>query len=105
MFDSHAHLNSDKFEGRYIENAKTVMENIDYVMIPAWDYNSSLKALEIAEISSNIYVALGLHPTEVPRFLDEAKQNGMSFEEYIEQELNKIEKLIIENKSKVVAIG
>ena len=42
MFDSHAHLNSDKFEGRYIENAKTVMENMDYVMIPAWDYNSSL---------------------------------------------------------------
>ena len=29
----------------------------------------------------------------------------MSFEEYIEEELNKIEKLIIENKSKVVAIG
>ena len=105
MFDSHAHLNSEKFEGRYLENVKSVMGEVEYVVIPAWDYQSSLKALEIADTNNNIYVALGLHPTEVPRFLDEAKQNGMSFEEYIEQELNKIEKLIIENKSKVVAIG
>ena len=105
MFDSHAHLNSDKFEGRYLENVKSVMEKVEYVVIPAWDYQSSLKALEIADTNNNIYVALGLHPTEVPRFLDEAKQNKMSFEEYIEQELDKIEKLILENRKKVVAIG
>lgn len=105
MFDSHAHLNSEKFEGRYIENTKKVMEEIEYVMIPAWDYQSSLKALELAKLSDNIYVALGLHPTEVPRFLEEAKQIGMNFDEYITQELSKIEKLIIENRSKVVAIG
>ena len=98
MFDSHAHLNSEKFEGRYLENAKSVMEKVEYVVIPAWDYQSSLKALEIADTNNNIYVALGLHPTEVPRFLDEAKQNKMSFEEYIEQELDKIEKLILENR-------
>lgn len=105
MFDSHAHLNSEKFEGRYIENTKKVMEEIEYVMIPAWDYQSSLKALELAKLSDNIYVALGLHPTEVPRFLEEAKQIGMNFDEYITQELGKIEKLIIENRRKVVAIG
>ena len=105
MFDSHAHLNSEKFEGRYIENTKKVMEEIEYVMIPAWDYQSSLKALELAKLSDNIYVALGLHPTEVPRFLEEAKQIGMNFDEYITQELSKIEKLIIENRNKVVAIG
>ena len=115
MFDSHAHLNSEKFEGRYLENAKSVMEKVEYVVIPAWDYQSSLKALEIADTNNNIfiyfdiiitiYVALGLHPTEVPRFLDEAKRNKMSFEEYIEQELDKIEKLILENRKKVVAIG
>ena len=45
MFDSHAHLNSDKFEGRYIENVKKVMERLEYVVIPAWDYESSIKAL------------------------------------------------------------
>lgn len=105
MFDSHAHLNSEKFEGRYIENTKKVMEEIEYVMIPARDYQSSLKALELAQLSDNIYVALGLHPTEVPRFLEEAKQIDMNFDEYITQELSKIEKLIIENRSKVVAIG
>ena len=81
MFDSHAHLNSEKFEGRYLENAKSVMEKVEYVVIPAWDYQSSLKALEIADTNNNIYVALGLHPTEVPRFLDEAKQNKISFED------------------------
>ena len=105
MFDSHAHLNSEKFEGRYIENTKKVMEEIEYVMIPAWDYQSSLKALELAQLSDNIYVALGLHPTEVQKFLEEAKQIGISFDEYITQELDKIEKLIIENRNKVVAIG
>ena len=105
MFDSHAHLNSDKFEGRYIENVKKVMERLEYVVIPAWDYESSIKALEISENYSNIYVALGLHPTEVPRFLKEAENLNLTFEEYINNILDKIEKLIVNNRKKVVAIG
>lgn len=105
MFDSHAHLNSDKFEGRYIENVKKVMERLEYVVIPAWDYESSIKALEISENHSNIYVALGLHPTEVPRFLKEAENLNLTFEEYIDDLLEKIENLIINNRKKVVAIG
>lgn len=105
MFDSHAHLNSDKFEGRYIENVKKVMERLEYVVIPAWDYESSIKALEISENYSNIYVALGLHPTEVPRFLKEAENLKLKFEEYIDDLLEKIENLIINNRKKVVAIG
>ncbi len=105
MFDSHAHLNSDKFEGRYIENVKKVMERLEYVVIPAWDYESSIKALEISENYSNIYVALGLHPTEVPRFLKEAENLNLTFEEYINDLLEKIENLIINNRKKVVAIG
>lgn len=105
MFDSHAHLNSDKFEGRYIENVKKVMERLEYVVIPAWDYESSIKALEISENYSNIYVALGLHPTEVPRFLKEAENLNLTFEEYINDLLEKIEKLIVNNRKKVVAIG
>lgn len=105
MFDSHAHLNSDKFEGRYIENVKKVMERLEYVVIPAWDYESSIKALEISENYSNIYVALGLHPTEVPRFLKEAENLKLTFEKYIDDLLEKIENLIINNRKKVVAIG
>ena len=105
MFDSHAHLNSDKFEGRYIENIKKVMERLEYVVIPAWDYESSIKALEISENYSNIYVALGLHPTEVPRFLKEAENLDLTFEKYIDDLLEKIENLIINNRKKVVAIG
>lgn len=105
MFDSHAHLNSDKFEGRYIENVKKVMERLEYVVIPAWDYESSIKALEISENYSNIYVALGLHPTEVPRFLKEAENLNLTFEEYINDLLEKIENLIVNNRKKVVAIG
>jgi len=105
MFDSHAHLNSDKFEGRYIENVKKVMERLEYVVIPAWDYESSIKALEISENYSNIYVALGLHPTEVPRFLKEAENLNLTFEKYIDDLLEKIENLIINNRKKVVAIG
>ncbi len=105
MFDSHAHLNSDKFEGRYIENVKKVMEKVEYVVIPAWDYESSIKALEISENYSNIYVALGLHPTEVPRFLKEAENLDLTFEKYIDDLLEKIENLIVNNRKKVVAIG
>ena len=105
MFESHAHLNRDKFEGRYIENVKKVMEKVEYVVIPAWDYESSIKALEISENYSNIYVALGLHPTEVPRFLKEAENLKLTFEKYIDDLLEKIENLIINNRKKVVAIG
>ena len=105
MFDSHAHLNSDKFEGRYLENIEKVMEKVEYVVIPAWDYESSIKALELSEKYANIYVALGLHPTEVPRFLKEAENLNLTFEEYINNILDKIEKLIVNNRKKVVAIG
>lgn len=105
MFDSHAHLNSDKFEGRYLENVEKVMEKVEYVVIPAWDYESSIKALELSEKYANIYVALGLHPTEVPRFLKEAESLNLTFEEYINNILDKIEKLIVNNRKKVVAIG
>ena len=105
MFDSHAHLNSDKFEGRYLENVEKVMEKVEYVVIPAWDYESSIKALEISEKYANIYVALGLHPTEVPRFLKEAESLNLTFEQYINNILDKIEKLIVNNRKKVVAIG
>ena len=105
MFDSHAHLNSDKFEGRYLENIEKVMEKVEYVVIPAWDYESSIKALELSEKYANIYVALGLHPTEVPRFLKEAESLNLTFEEYINNILDKIEKLIVNNRKKVVAIG
>ena len=81
------------------------MERLEYVVIPAWDYESSIKALEISENYSNIYVALGLHPTEVPRFLKEAENLNLTFEEYINDLLEKIEKLIVNNRKKVVAIG
>ena len=91
IFDSHAHLDDEKFDNDREELIKNLKTNgVEFVVNPADRLESGLKALEIAKKYDFIYAALGVHPHEVKHTNDD--------------QLRKIEDLAKNNK-KVVAIG
>lgn len=93
-FDTHAHYDDDKFN----EDREEVIEKIFNVGVTrcinmGCDIESSKKAIEIANTHDFIYVAVGLHPEEIPQS-----------EEEMWKTILQIKDLAIQNK-KVVAIG
>ena len=90
MVDSHCHLYDDKIA----DNAKEIIDNfsndnIDFVIIPSCDYDSQLKAFNLAQQYDKVYCALAVHPHD-------AKNYNQQTQDYI-----------INNSTndKVVAIG
>lgn len=71
MIDTHVHLNDDAYKDNLdeiIEQAHLVGVNTMFVI--GCDYNTSLKAIEIAHKNENIYAIIGLHPSEVDKETD-----------------------------------
>jgi len=65
LFDSHAHLDASRFDkdrDQVIKRAKEA--GISYIMNPGADYESSMRAVELAEANDFIYAAVGVHPHE-----------------------------------------
>lgn len=63
LFDSHAHLDDRRFDrdrGSIIRRAKE--NGISYIMNPGADYESSVRAVELANKYDMIYAAVGVHP-------------------------------------------
>lgn len=88
-FDTHVHLNSEKYEDvdKIIANA---LENgVSRMVVVGYDLETSRKAVEIASNFDFIYAAVGIHPSEV-------KMSNLS-------DLEAIEEMIVNKK--VVAIG
>lgn len=66
MFDTHAHLNFQEFDGResdIINNCRIL--GVQNILIPGTGLKTSQKALEIAEHHEGIYAATGIHPADV----------------------------------------
>ncbi|GBD34393.1 D-aminoacyl-tRNA deacylase [bacterium HR35] len=87
LFDTHAHLNLPHFEKnleKIIEEAKK--NQVNYILVPGINYQTSVKALEISKKFENIYSACGFHPSEIEDF-----------------DLEKIKKLLKEEK--ILAVG
>ncbi|SHK60422.1 TatD family hydrolase [Paramaledivibacter caminithermalis] len=63
IFDSHAHLDDRRFDKDRDEVIKRAKENgISYIMNPGADFESSVKAVELANKYDMIYAAVGVHP-------------------------------------------
>lgn len=63
LFDSHAHLDGERFDkdrDKVVERAKA--SGISYIMNPGADFESSVKAVELASKYDMIYAAVGVHP-------------------------------------------
>ena len=91
LFDSHAHLNDDKFNEDREELIESLKEkNVELVVNPGADIKSSISSIELAKKYDFIYAAVGVHPHDV-KDLDDTS-------------IDTLRKLATENE-KVVAIG
>ncbi len=66
FFDSHAHLDGSRFH----KDRETVLKNakdngIKYIMNPGADFETSVKAVELAAQYDMVYAAVGVHPHDV----------------------------------------
>jgi len=94
LFDTHCHLNFKTFS----KNIEQVIENalksgVEAIVVPGTDLSSSKKAVEISKAYGHIFASVGIHPHHV--FNKKEKE--------LEEELEKIEKLLSEPKT--VAVG
>lgn len=66
LFDSHAHLNDERFDEDRDSLILSLKEKeVDFVLNPGADINSSVTAIELANKYDFIYAAVGVHPHEV----------------------------------------
>lgn len=64
IFDSHAHLDSDAFDGQRDQLIRGLREEGILVLNPGCDRPSSDIAVELANNYDNVYAAVGTHPHE-----------------------------------------
>lgn len=94
FFDSHAHLDDDKFNDDREEVINKIhKEDIDKFISAGYSLDGSKKAIALSNKYEFIYSTCGISPNDIPQTEDE-----------LWIMLEKIEKLVKENK-KVVAIG
>ena len=91
LFDSHAHLNDERFDEDREELISSLQEKgVDLVVNPGACIETSISSIELAKKYDFIYAAVGVHPHDVGE-LDETA-------------IDTLRKLATDNK-KVVAIG
>jgi len=90
FIDTHAHLNypdiADEIDA-IIERAAGA--GIEYIIVPATNYSSSLDVIELIQKHDMLYGAVGIHPTEL--------------KDFHEKHLNEIDNLA--SSDKIIAIG
>lgn len=69
LYDSHAHLDDERFDQDREEIIKSLKANgISLVINPGADMKSSRKALGLADLYPNVYAAVGIHPQEASNY-------------------------------------
>jgi TatD DNase family protein len=103
MFDTHCHLNFSVFKDnldKVIQNAKQA--GVNYFVIPGTDYESSKRAVKIAEKYDGAYAAVGIHPHHVYQY-QRSKIKDQNHISNIKNDLKQIERLL--TNPKIVAVG
>lgn len=105
MFDTHAHLQFEAFQGRVEETIMRAREaGVTYMMLPSTDVMSSRGAIEIAQAHETIYAAVGIHPHHIFKYQTQnSKVKSQNYKSKLKSDLEEIEKLI--NEKKVIAVG
>lgn len=63
LFDSHAHLDSERFdEDRELMIERAKEAGVSLILNPGADYASSVRAVELSEIHEMVYAGVGIHP-------------------------------------------
>ncbi|MGZ9166726.1 MAG: TatD family hydrolase, partial [Anaerolineales bacterium] len=75
LTDTHCHLDFNKFdEDRDAVLQRAIEVGVNRILIPGLDFESSSSAIQLAESHSNIYAAVGFHPTDLEKFSEQAFQ-------------------------------
>jgi len=88
--DSHAHIDDKQFESDLPQVIERIQERLEYIVNIGCDYDSSNRALKLANEYPFIYATVGMHPHD-------AKHYTKEFEEFL--------KMTIISEKKVVALG
>lgn len=95
LFDSHSHLNDEKFnEDREFVIQENLKNNVTNLITAGYSVESSKKALEIAKKYEFMYTTCGISPNDIPQTKEE-----------LWKELEEVRKIVKENTDKIVAIG
>lgn len=87
MIDTHAHINTKDFEKILDQTIKNAKDNkVNKIFAIGMDYETSLKAVNIANNYNNIYATVGIHPAYVDN------SNHLALDE-------------LYNNEKVIAVG
>lgn len=99
LFDSHAHLNDEKFDNDRDEIIKQIKKSgITRFITAGYNLSSSIKALELSQKYNFIYATSGISPNDIP-------ENPQD-EEILWKDIQKIEEIIQKDHfKKIVAIG
>ena len=91
FIDTHLHLSKSDYED--IDNVvkSAYLSNVKYLIVSCCTFDSITEGLSLSKKYSNIFLSIGLHPSEA---------NNYSIEE-----LNEIERLASDKSNKIVAIG
>lgn len=93
LFDSHCHLDDEKFEeDRQVVIEKIFSSGVSRLISAGYSLESSKRALELANTYSQIYTVSGISPNDIPENVEK-----------LQEEINEIEKLA--KNEKVVGIG
>lgn len=91
IFDTHAHYDSDSFDGDRDEVLKQIKESgVAFVLNCSSDYESIKKTYNLTKENDFIYGALGIHPTDANDFNEDVKLEIIEY---------------IKSNEKILAIG
>ncbi len=70
LFDTHAHLNSNKYRKNDLPMLvnKALEKGVDKIVVNGYDIKSSIKAVEIANTYDGVYATVGIHPLDIDCF-------------------------------------
>ncbi|MDD5569145.1 MAG: TatD family hydrolase [Candidatus Pacebacteria bacterium] len=100
MVDTHAHLNFRDFDKDRNQIIKECRENGIFAINVGSDYESSKKAVEIAEKENGFYAAVGLHPSNI-----ETKLIKQPDHDFLEKFFDSAKYETLAKSPKVKAIG
>lgn len=107
LIDTHAHLNFNGYKGDFEEVIKRTLDNNVWVINVGSQYETSKRAVEIAEkYPEGIFAAIGLHPIHLETGLVKIKNDEEEVEVNTKEEVFDYEKYKeLARSPKVVAIG
>ncbi len=90
LIDTHTHIEGEEYNDDRLEVIKRAYDNgVEIIVNAAYDLESSIKAVELAEAHPNIYACIACHPNDCEKYSD-----------HFESELQRLAK-----SAKVVGIG